>query len=85
MVEILRRGLKSAIDIGDIIPRTIDNPHATFLSNTRSMKRKDVRAALFKHIALLHAQKYQHSFHILSADTYLDIVKTVVDELAEGL
>lgn len=85
MVEILRRGLTTAIDIGDIIPRTIDKPHATFLSNTKSMRKDEVRTALFEHIALQYTQKYRHSFHILSADTYLDIVKTVVDELAEGL
>lgn len=85
MVEILRRGLKTAIDIGDIIPRTIDKPHATFLSNTRSMKRTDVRAALFEHIALLYSEKYRYSFQILSADTYLDVIEAIVDELAKEL
>lgn len=85
MVEILRRGLKTAIDIGDIIPRTIDKPHATFLSNTRSMRKDEVRPALFEHIALLYTQKYRYSFQILSADTYLDVIEAIVDELAVGL
>lgn len=85
MIEILKRGgSKRGIDVGTIIPRSI-TPHASFLSETRSMSRDDVRTASFEHIALLYSQKYRDTLALFSVRSHFHAIETITDELAEGL
>lgn len=85
MIEILKRGSpKSGIDVGAIVPRTI-TPHASFLAETKSMGRDDVRAALFGHIAHLYRQKHQATFTLLPARAYFTVIEAIADGLTAGL
>jgi len=84
ITEILKRGPKKGFDIGNIVPRTI-TPHASFLSETKSMERDDVRTALFEHIALLYRQKHEATFALLPARAYFTVIEAITDGLTERL
>lgn len=85
MVEILKRGLpKNGIDVGTIIPKTI-TPHASFLAETKSMERDDVRTALFEHVALLYRQKHEATLTLLPPRAYFTVIEAITDKLTAGL
>ena len=84
ITEILKRGPKKGFDIGNIVPRTI-TPHASFLSETKSMERDDVRTALFEHVALLYRQKHEATFALLPARAYFTVIEAITDGLTERL
>lgn len=84
VVEISRRESGGIISYGSIISRTV-TPHASFISKTKSMERGDVRKALLKHISSLYYQKYENLFALAPEAKHLLAIRTIADEIAQGL
>lgn len=84
VVEISKRESGENVNFGSIIPRTV-TPHASFISKTKSMGKDDVKAALLEHISSLYYQKYENLFALAPEAKHLLAIRTIADEIAQGL